>query len=61
MKEIKAVIQPARLPRLREAWIRERGDVEEIPGRGVKPADDGYLSEKHRVDAEADGRRNPVK
>jgi phosphomethylpyrimidine synthase len=36
------------LPPLRENWIRERGDVEEINGRAVKPIDDGYLSEKHR-------------
>src|ERR1700733_4087844 len=33
------------LPELRAAWIRERGDVEEIGGREVKPLDDGYLSE----------------
>jgi phosphomethylpyrimidine synthase len=49
------------LPRLREAWIRERGEVEAVPGRAVRPFDDGYLSEKHRADAEAEGRRNPVK
>jgi len=48
------------LPRLREAWIRERGDVEEIAGRPTQPVDDGYLSEKHRAQAEAEGRRNPV-
>src|ERR1700722_3694245 len=36
------------LPGARAAWIRERGDVEETPGRGVKPIDDGYLSERHR-------------
>ena len=35
------------LPPLRAKWIRERGDVEEMNGRGVKPIDDGYLSEKH--------------
>ena len=29
------------LPRLREAWIRERGDVEEYEGRPVRPEDDG--------------------
>jgi phosphomethylpyrimidine synthase len=49
------------LPLLRAAWIRERGDVEETSGRGVKPIDDGYLSEKHRAQAEAEGRRNPLK
>jgi phosphomethylpyrimidine synthase len=35
------------LPRLREGWIRERGDVEEYEGRTVRPLDNGYLSEKH--------------
>ncbi|MDE3083892.1 MAG: phosphomethylpyrimidine synthase ThiC [Verrucomicrobiota bacterium] len=49
------------LPPIRAVWIRERGDVEEIPGRVVQPLDDGYLSEKHRAQAEAEGRRNPIK
>jgi len=49
------------LPELRAGWIRERGDVQEIEGREVKPLDDGYLSEKHRTQAEAEGRRNPIK
>jgi phosphomethylpyrimidine synthase len=49
------------LPALRADWIRERGDVEEITGRNVKPIDDGYLSEKHREQAESEGRRNPIK
>jgi phosphomethylpyrimidine synthase len=49
------------LPTLRAAWIRERDDAEEIEGRGAKPIDDGYLSEKHRAQAEAEGRRNPIK
>src|SRR5208282_4776015 len=49
------------LPPLRAAWIRERGDVEEVPGRPVRPIDDGYLSEAHREQAEAEGRRNPIK
>src|ERR1700736_5080355 len=35
------------LAALRTRWIRDRGDVEEIDGREVKPIDDGYLSEKH--------------
>src|SRR6266446_9293744 len=35
------------LPPLREKWIRDRGDVEEITGRAVRPQDNGYLSEKH--------------
>jgi phosphomethylpyrimidine synthase len=40
------------LPALREKWIRDRGDVEEIEGRVVRPIDDGYLSEKHAADSE---------
>jgi phosphomethylpyrimidine synthase len=39
------------LPSLRAQWIRDRGDVEEIDGRTVRPQDDGYLSEKHATDA----------
>ena len=35
------------LPRLREPWIRARGDVEDYVGRAARPLDDGYLSEKH--------------
>ena len=35
------------LPALRAKWIRERGDVEEIDGREMKPQDNGYLSGKH--------------
>ena len=46
---------------IRAAWIRERGDVEETAGRPIKPIDDGYLSEAHRTQAEAEGRRNPMK
>jgi phosphomethylpyrimidine synthase len=49
------------LPPIRAEWIRERGDVEEAPGRAVQPIDDGYLSEAHRAQAEAEGRRNPIK
>jgi phosphomethylpyrimidine synthase len=49
------------LPPIRADWIRERGDVEEIEGRSVAPIDDGYLSERHREQAESEGRRNPIK
>ena len=35
------------LPALRAKWIRDRGDVEEIEGRKVRPIDDGYLSVSH--------------
>jgi thiamine biosynthesis protein ThiC len=37
------------LPALREAWIRDRGDVEVIAGRTPRAEDDGFLSEAHRV------------
>ncbi|MEP6708985.1 MAG: phosphomethylpyrimidine synthase ThiC, partial [Verrucomicrobiota bacterium] len=43
------------LPPLRAKWIRDRGDVEEIEGRLVRPIDDGYLSMAH---AEKSARRN---
>jgi phosphomethylpyrimidine synthase len=49
------------LPPIRAEWIRERGDVEETTGRRVQPIDDGYLSETHRLQAEAEGRRNPIR
>ena len=49
------------VPAIRAAWIAERGDVEPITGRGVQPIDDGYLSEKHRAQAEQEGRRNPLR
>src|SRR4029077_15554418 len=39
------------LPALREKWIRDRGDVEEIEGRKVTPIDDGYLSDAHAAHA----------
>jgi len=35
------------LPAPRRDWILQRGDVEEIDGREVKPQDNGYLSGKH--------------
>ncbi|MGA9172521.1 MAG: phosphomethylpyrimidine synthase ThiC [Thermoactinomyces sp.] len=34
------------LPKLRQKWILERGDVEEYEGRQVKPIDNGYRSEE---------------
>ena len=33
------------LPKTRLQWVMERGDVEEIDGRAVKPIDNGYKSE----------------
>src|SRR5438093_3428695 len=43
------------LPALRDKWIRDRADVEEIEGRLVRPIDDGYLSVAH---AEKSAQRN---
>ncbi|MFP6855205.1 MAG: phosphomethylpyrimidine synthase ThiC, partial [Opitutales bacterium] len=40
------------LPLVREPWVNERGDVEEVEGREVCPEDDGYLSEKLADQAE---------
>ena len=34
----------AGLPRIREAWIKARGDVETYQGRHVKPEDNGFVS-----------------
>src|SRR6266853_3968478 len=47
------------LPPLREKWIRDRGDVEEITGRAVRPQDNGYLSEKHAT--ERNGQKSEVR
>jgi phosphomethylpyrimidine synthase len=37
----------AGLPPIRDAWIRERGDVEEYDGREVQPVDDGLKRPEH--------------
>ncbi|MDX1950025.1 MAG: hypothetical protein SFT90_05960, partial [Rickettsiales bacterium] len=37
------------LPKLRDSWIRARGDVEEYEGRQVKPEDNGYKSHQSSV------------
>jgi phosphomethylpyrimidine synthase len=47
------------LPPLRAKWIRDRGDVEEIQGRAIRPQDNGYLSEKHA--AERNGNASPAR
>src|SRR5437870_448002 len=47
------------LPPLRAKWIRDRGDVEEIQGRAVRPQDNGFLSEKHA--AERNGQEAEVR
>ena len=35
------------LPRHREAWVRERGGVEQYEGREIKPEDNGNVRGKH--------------
>ena len=35
------------LPARRDAWVRERGGVEEYDGRPIKPEDNGNVSGKH--------------
>jgi phosphomethylpyrimidine synthase len=37
------------LARPRDAWVAARGDVEAVPGRAVKPEDNGKVSEKYLV------------
>lgn len=46
------------LPAIRSAWILERGDVEAVAGRELKPEDDGYLSWKHAETAQRATSRN---
>ena len=41
----------AGLPRLREAWITARGDVEQYQGRAVRPEDNGFVDPQHLVPA----------
>src|SRR5690348_10694420 len=36
------------LPKLRSAWIEERGDTETYEGREVKPVDNGLKEHDHR-------------
>ncbi|MCM3540389.1 phosphomethylpyrimidine synthase ThiC [Priestia endophytica] len=36
------------LPRVREAWIMDRGDVEKYEKREIKPEDNGYRSENQK-------------
>ncbi|MBX6368747.1 MAG: phosphomethylpyrimidine synthase ThiC, partial [Rhodospirillales bacterium] len=41
----------AGLPKLRDPWIRARGDVEEVEGRAIRPEDDGLKhGEARRVE-----------
>ncbi len=46
------------LPAIRAGWILERGDVEAVQGRALKPEDDGYLSWKHAETAQRATSRN---
>ncbi|MFN5805513.1 MAG: phosphomethylpyrimidine synthase ThiC, partial [Opitutia bacterium] len=45
-------------PAIRAGWILERGDVEAVQGRALKPEDDGYLSWKHAETAQRATSRN---
>src|ERR1700730_12086071 len=44
------------LQAVREKWIRDRGDVEEISGRAATFRDDGFLSEAHARSRNGDSR-----
>ena len=46
------------LPPVRLNWILERGDVDAVAGRELKPEDDGYLSWKHAETAQRATSRN---
>ena len=48
------------LPRLREAWIRARGDVEEYTGREVRPEDNGFATNERLV-PEFPAKRTPLR
>ncbi|WP_434734633.1 phosphomethylpyrimidine synthase ThiC (plasmid) [Rhizobium sp. YTUHZ044] len=50
----------AGLPRLRESWIRARGDVEAYEGRVVKPEDNGFATGE-RLTPEFPLRSTPLK
>jgi len=47
------------LPKLRDAWIRARGDVEEYQGREVKPEDNGVRGEARGASVEEFPNVNP--
>ncbi|RWI92616.1 phosphomethylpyrimidine synthase ThiC [Mesorhizobium sp.] len=48
------------LPRLREAWIEARGDVERYEGRTIKPEDNGFVS-ADRLTPEFPVRNRPLR
>ena len=47
------------LPRVREAWIKERGGVEQYEGRAVKPEDNGNVSASRISPATSPPSRSP--
>ena len=52
------------LPPRRQPWIEGRGDVEPYEGRTVQPEDDGFRSERHRLEIERfpiASRRKPLR
>ncbi|MEQ9244704.1 MAG: phosphomethylpyrimidine synthase ThiC, partial [Nitratireductor sp.] len=48
------------LPRIREAWVKARGDVEAYEGRHVKPEDNGFVS-GDRLTPEFPTRHQPLR
>jgi phosphomethylpyrimidine synthase len=50
----------AGLPRIREAWLLARGDIETYPGRAVKPEDNGFAA-KDKLVAEFPVRNAPYR
>ena len=52
----------AGLPPLRDPWIRARGDVEEVPGRNIRPEDNGLKEGEASPVPEFDrGARRPLR
>ena len=49
------------LPKLRDSWIRERGDVEEYNGRAVLPEDNGLKSKDAAVQEFPNVNRRPLR
>ncbi len=50
----------AGLPRVREAWVKARGDVESYEGRAVKPEDNGF-AEGDRLVPEFPAKKQPLR
>ncbi|MFV9511159.1 phosphomethylpyrimidine synthase ThiC [Tepidibacillus sp. LV47] len=49
------------LPALRRQWILERGDVEEYPGREVKPEDNGFRKGDPNLEIPSSFKRKPLR